>query len=406
MKTKNLLLITALQFTLGINIFAQIEPDIYVMNELGRVWKNGEQLFDHCGYTYDMAVATDGSVYTAGFDGDMDEREVAMVWKNGEPLYQLSDVSHNARIHGIAIADNNDIYVCGYVEDANHIGTTTVWNNGKLRSSRWSMNENFYVHGITVAGNSVYVSGKKNERALVWRISNAGVADHFLGPSGSNNSANDVAVSPNGTFYACGEEKEDDRSVGKVWENGREKYMLSNTNADSWKAYSIALSADGTIYTSGYSSKNGNEAATVWKNDQQLYTLTAFGEYNEGRSIALHENNIYIGGSENDCASVWKNNNKLPYKLEGSIIRKVCVVNPISNSIIEKKIDTDMLKVYTDKEGIVIQSTLIGEIMHIYNVSGEKIADIIIEGNETRIPMQKGIYIVRIGEYATKIILP
>ena len=66
------------------------------------------------------------------------------------------------------------------------------------------------------------------------------------------------------------------------------------------------------------------------------------------------------------------------------------------------KIDTDIVKIYSTAGGIVIEGASVGEKIQLYNMSGMKIQEMFAEP-ETSIALNKGMYIVRIGNTVKKI---
>jgi len=58
-----------------------------------------------------------------------------------------------------------------------------------------------------------------------------------------------------------------------------------------------------------------------------------------------------------------------------------------------------------DNGKLIIKYAVTGIKIEIYSISGQKINEQLIENYQTEIPLPKGVYILRIGNYSDKVVI-
>jgi len=70
-----------------------------------------------------------------------------------------------------------------------------------------------------------------------------------------------------------------------------------------------------------------------------------------------------------------------------------------------KTVDQSEIKVTVDNGKLIVQYAVKGIKIEIYSISGQNIKEQLIENYQTEIPLPKGIYILRIGNYSDKVVI-
>jgi WD40 repeat protein len=235
---------------------------------------------------------------------------VAVLWKNGVP-YRLSAAEWgeggNAEAKSVFVS-GDDVYVAGEENEC-----AAVWKNGSLLYRLGEGKHVSLAQSVFVSGDDVYVGGcyrnEKDEKggrtvAALWKN---GSLLYCLGEGKSWPRVNSVFVS-DGDVYAAGPIED----FGVVWKNGDEIYRFGDGKKHTAEAYSIFVSGDdvyvagseGVDYNSGL---DGQLYAVYWKNGH-LHRLTEKDDKRAtAMSIFVSGGDIYVAGSVNRRASLWKN---------------------------------------------------------------------------------------------------
>ncbi len=199
------------------------------------------------------------------------------------------------------------LYVTGWHDVNNSNGTTRtpkIWKNttGSYFATALPFTPNIQAdaNSIFVSGSDVYVAGRANGGAMIWKN---GVATPLTTPPTSTDGmANSVYVS--GTdVYAVGSYE----AAAIIWKNGIATTL--GTGVSGAVAMSVFVSGTDS-YAAGYITRvvNGNviNIATVWKNGIATY-LTSGPAGANANSVFVSGNDVYVVGSEGNAAMLWKN---------------------------------------------------------------------------------------------------
>ncbi len=155
---------------------------------------------------------------------------------------------------------------------------------------------------------------------------------------------------------------------------------------DSLKSISIPLSVQ-TIGNQSFSGSKKLSAVYVFSASPIDISISSAVFYNSNTNNC----SLYVPvGSK----TAYQNANK--WKDFGNIIEMTTSIQPILQSDIKLRTENGKLNIEHVKEGSKVE---------IYNVLGKKIIEQTIMSNQTKIPLLKGIYLIRINNYSDKVII-
>ena len=260
----------------GANAFANAmvvtdNKDVYVagnVNNVGKVWKNGAELYTTGLGTELKSLVVDGSdVYVAGADASE-----AKVWKNGTAELSVAGATFNA----LAV-NGGTIYVGGKLDNK-----ATIW---KGDAATTLTDAESVVNGLCINGADVYAAGVEGV-GKVWK------SNQELYVFDNNTTATEVLFADN-KLYTCGYQGNSSTSIkAKLWIDGTEKtaselgkeylgefvvgkneqnkelYTYTDlSSAGIVEAHSIYISLD-DIYVAGYFNSSNMTTAVYWKNGE------------------------------------------------------------------------------------------------------------------------------------------
>lgn len=159
-------------------------------------------------------------------------------------------------------------------------------------------------NGIFASGPDVYVAGRDNNVATIWKNGVAtGLSPLPVPPNYYQSSAYSVFVS--GTdVYAAGFSES---GAATIWKNGIATLLTSNTN--NARAHSVFVSGT-DVYVAGFVTQivNSNAVfvATVWKNGNATYLSNGSADA-MANSVFVSGSDVYVVGKDGNVAKVWKN---------------------------------------------------------------------------------------------------
>lgn len=261
----------------GVNAFANAmvvtdNKDVYVagnVGSVGKVWKNGAELYSGLGTELKSLVVDGSDVYVAGADASE-----AKVWKNGTAELSVAGATFNA----LAV-NAGTIYVGGKLDNK-----ATIW---KGDAATPLTDAESVVNGLCINGADVYAAGVEGV-GKVWK------SNQELYAFDNNTTATKVLFADN-KLYTCGYQGNLSTSASikaKLWIDGTEKtaselgkeYLgefvvgKNETKADLYtytdlgaagivEAHSIYISLD-DIYVAGYFNSSSMTTAVYWKNGE------------------------------------------------------------------------------------------------------------------------------------------
>ena len=213
------------------NSIAVSNGNVYVCGSYSTnavLWKNGTMTTLGQGfytsssnyvYYYGTAMQVVGSdVYVVGYTNNDTGYKTGRIWKNGTEQYWVA----NAVFNDIAVLDN-DVYI---------IGNGKVWKNNVELYSESNLGS---VSLIKTFGNDVYLSGKSNNNATVWKN---GTVLYQL----TAGTASDICVSNSDVYFLAN---------NSVWKNSVKLYDIGTQTVNA-----ISLPANSGTAIENIESKN------------------------------------------------------------------------------------------------------------------------------------------------------
>lgn len=243
--------------------------DVYVagnVGSVGKVWKNGAELYSGLGTELKSLVVDGSDVYVAGAAASD-----AKVWKNGEEVLSVAGATFNA-----LVVNAGTIYVGGKLDNK-----ATIW---KGDAATPLTDAESVVNGLCINGADVYAAGVEGV-GKVWKN------NQELYAFDNNTTATEVSFVDN-KLYTCGYQGNTGSIKAKLWIDGTEKtaselgkeylgefvvgkdeknadvYTYTGlSNAGKVEAHSIYISLD-DIYVAGYFNSSSMTTAVYWKNGE------------------------------------------------------------------------------------------------------------------------------------------
>lgn len=204
-----------------------------------------------------------------------------------------------------------DVYVAGEYKFLN-IGPmiAAVWKNNNKRFDLTSGVTDGRARSVFVNKGIVYVVGKSDSSAMLWKIDGETVTPILLpvDPSASNSEGLSIYISDNiiyvaGNYYRGGAEP-----VATLWTiNGEvitSSYLTDGNDPSIYSKASSIYVSNGIVYIAGryddYDS--GVHGAVVWKNTSMSIPI-ADATF---KSIYVSNDVVYVAGYNNDGAVVWE----------------------------------------------------------------------------------------------------
>ena len=247
--------------------------DIYAIgHEKGQVvlWKNGirENLTDNTITAFANSIYISGNdVYVAGWYNRDEQNNIAVLWKNGVKQ-ELTDGTYNAYAKAVYVV-GNDVYVVGHDDETQLQGAAVLWKNGVKQKLSTEVS---HANSIYVSGDDVYIAGfDMVEMIGVWgyytypTLWKNGIPQRLTNGDSEIDDANSVFVHGDDVYVAG---KVEERAV--VWKNGIVKFLSdSNSNANS-----VYVLGDDVYVVGSEKNDQNNDVATLWKNGvkQELST--------------------------------------------------------------------------------------------------------------------------------------
>jgi len=189
-----------------------------------------------------------------------------------------------------------DIYIGG-----KNNNRATIWKNGTPQYLSSGYGE---IKSVVVVGEDVYASGIEHASGFfAGKLWKNGVVQYVLNDGKDESSANSIAVFE-GDVYVAGGQGILGQFVGRVWKNG----VVEEGYTEAGGFFSMFIDSSG-IYAAGSIKSNYNNSG-VWKNGELLYSFTS-GKVNSIRSVVVDNGDVYTAGyefdGENYVSKVWKN---------------------------------------------------------------------------------------------------
>ena len=265
---------------------------VYVAGGSNGIWKNGvrQNLTGNTQYASSSSVfVSNNNVYVAGTDYGK-----AILWKNGV-IQNLTIGSGNSYANSV-FASGNNVYVVGLDN-----GQAVLWKNGEIQNLTNGVTSSS-AYSVFVSNNDVYVAGQikqqtqQPDRAVLWKN---GVAQ-FL--SGEGSQALSVYVADEDVYVAGYTLVRMSGVWGyyryvTVWKNGVPQFLAEGGQNTSTKAHSVFVSGN-DVYVVG----SIDNSAALWKNGVKQ-NLTGSAAY----SVFVSSNDVYVAGTDNKQAVLWKN---------------------------------------------------------------------------------------------------
>jgi hypothetical protein len=257
-----------------------------------------------------------GGVYVSGVTMQPTDT-IATIWGNGASAALTNNTPNSIYSVGEGAAvSGSDIYVAGYYEIANGDEVAMVWENG-IGTPLGPLGSVSAANAIAIQGGVVYVAGVVLSdglyHATYW---NNGQAITLPDQGGYGSSATAIAVQGS-NVYVAGWSNTQNSEVAVYWMNGTE-YVLSDSNAVYSTATGIAVNGN-DLYVLGWEQKSGVSTATYWLNGAPQY-LSDSTINTRASSITLGGNDVYISGTglvikgsplsfiDSSYLMYWKNN--------------------------------------------------------------------------------------------------
>lgn len=213
------------------------------------------------------------------------------------------------------------IYVSGWhdvINPSGNIRTPKVWTNttGSYVEAPLPFTAGMpaEVGGIAVSGTDVYVAGKENSLATLWKNGiKSGLSPAPTPPSFFEGTATSVFV--DGTdVYVAGTYANN----ATVWKNG----VPTTVGTSTFASVATSVFVSGTdVYVTGYNYEtvgpNTVMIATVWKNG--VKTSLSNGAVDAvANGVFVSGSDVYVVGNDGNTAKIWKNGVGTPLSVSGS----------------------------------------------------------------------------------------
>ena len=267
-----------------------VEPDIYLSvnasDNTAFLWKNGEMttLQGFIGARH-LFLSESTGIYVVGYIKE-ERYQSAAVWNDGKVT----------KLYGSNTSANSVFVSEGKVYAAGSGGTNTayLWVDDEYTILKES---SAIAYWVFVTGGDVYVSGAMQltgeaKSAVYWKN---GVVTELTTDMSVASYAQSIVVA-NGNVYVAG--KFDGKAV--VWKNGAMSYLENGT-----EAYELVVDENGDVYVAGvYKDGNTSSKPAVWKNGQ----ATILGTRGMAYAVTVKHGDVYVGGQNHlSKAAYWKN---------------------------------------------------------------------------------------------------
>ncbi len=251
-----------------------------------------------------VTVTVDPDVYVAGYDRILlngEGAEIATLWKNGVAT-ALSTV--DSRAHAVFVY-GEDVYVVGFERDEDAFPIAMLWINGNptiLSDAGFS-----HANDVFVNESGYYVVGyDRLDDVLIGKIWRSNGNEVTLSKMFYNQAeATGIFVDDQGNWHVSGYIRQDLASDNEAC------YWTAGTAADPEILDNDALALDiqvvgDDVHISGNRSGDGKTRARIWKNGSGT-DLTDGSSSASANSLFVTGTDIYVAGSINTKAVVWKN---------------------------------------------------------------------------------------------------
>lgn len=358
------------------------DVDIYVAGSvknsanlyIAGYWKNG--IFTTLGTgattSYARSIFVSGNdIHVGGYEANSAGKNIAKYWKNGV-VTNYSDGLSNASIQSVYVS-GNDVYLAGY-DGASRVAV--YWKNGNrsVLGSRYSM-----AQSVFVSGNDVYVAGNENgstgkSEAKYWKN---GTEVLLEASATSDLYATSIFVSE-GKVHVSGYEynSSTSKTIPRYWENGISVANLSsgNTATPTQPMTSSIFVSEGQVYISGNEVINAKDYARYWTSGGIVDLGVNQGtDASFGKSIYVHNSNVYVAGYEGNIAKYWKNGIATSLSTSASAAFSIMVVDKSQTSLRPINTEDNIKLVYDYSEGnLIVKGVENGGKVSIHNLDGKK----------------------------------
>ena len=289
-------LLTALFFAIGI---AQAQ-DVYFAgnhNGSGKVWKNNTLIHSIADSSLvslkAMQMATDGSIYTAGYTHDSTFNYMqGRIWRNDSLIFSADS---STAINHLVLGENGWT-ATGHGMNEWENTTGLVWQNGSLLYAFSDSLANTPIDALAIHPNTqeIYSGGVTDtlEVATIWK--NDSILWQEDSPSGICDLYHD------GTdLYAAGYFLLDGLIYPTLWQN--DSVIFSINGMDNEARFEALTVFDGSVYLAGYL----NDSLVVWQDGEVLYGHT-FTNEGDILDLVVNEFGVYYAGKIDCTATIWK----------------------------------------------------------------------------------------------------
>ncbi|MEZ4809959.1 MAG: IPT/TIG domain-containing protein [Allomuricauda sp.] len=253
------------------------------------------------------SIYVDGSdIYVAGKSID----EKATVWINGEPEY-LTDGTTEAEANTVVVA-NGSYYVAGYVATDQNTSKAVTWKDGDVLYEYTDGSSPAAANSLTIKNDIVYAVGylydevKSKDVPMLWINEQA---NELIGaPSTDSGRSSDVIIDEDGIIYAVGYLNSGNEIRGIRWRYGSSGNTFGDIGKETYISSILLNGTSGVFdsYMAGHMEAETGSIAVLWKSGIQS-NLTTTENNGEAYDVAVHKEDVYVVGFENDIAKIWKN---------------------------------------------------------------------------------------------------
>ncbi|WP_420603507.1 Ig-like domain-containing protein [Flagellimonas sp.] len=248
------------------------------------------------------ALTVNPDVYVGGyenFDGDF----VPTVWKNGVPTHLPMEEGEDFGLVSAVFVTDSGVYAVGRSQVGNQFPTARLWHNNALVDLELGEGGFSEAYSVYVDGQDVYVAGSDNG-GTVWKN---GEVLYKLG-----NRLNAIFVNGDKVYTAGHELNDQDEPKAMVWENETATDLTAGSGSGD-EGLSVHVDKQ-DVYVAG----TKDRVATVWRNGEVLHSLTDGMSSGFAYSIVVSDGKVYTTGNDGNVAYVSKNKNILYNLTEGT----------------------------------------------------------------------------------------
>lgn len=261
-------------------------------NGTGKIWKNDSiilSITDSASVNLTaLQITADGRLFSAGYVIDTASVK-GRVWLNDSVVF---DAGTNTAVSSLW-ADGSQWYAVGYGENEWEGIAGWIWHNGEpLHSFNDSLTSNpITALAIDTATGDVYVGGRSNDYATVWKN------DTILWQLDHLSAVNAIHFDGEG-LYAAGVDYSDGIHA-TLWLNDSVIFSIAGEETES--EFTAMAFYDGSVYLGG----NIDSTLFVWQDGEVVYSHPS-ATFSEIKALFVDASGVYYAGMLDSVATVWK----------------------------------------------------------------------------------------------------